>query len=166
MYQLKKINKSAIPRSLLKVEQYRLLNEPIEAESICRDILEIEPEHQEALIKMILTLTDQFSKGISSDEVFQYIEKLKKPYEKAYYTGIAYERKAKATLIKGLMDHKHDAFEWFVDALKAYEKADELSSNENNDAILRWNACIRTIEKFKLTERPSQLMDRLHLPLE
>jgi hypothetical protein len=166
MHQLKKIKKSSIPRALDKVEQYRLLNEPIEAESICRDILAVEPDHQEALVKMILTLTDQFGKGVPGDEAFLYVEKLTDAYEKAYYTGIVYERKAKAILAKGLLDHKHDAFEWFVDAMSAYENAEALSSPDNDDAILRWNACVRTIKKFKLNKRPMSVISELHLQLE
>jgi hypothetical protein len=40
-----------------------LLNEPAEAESICHDVLRIDPENQQALIVLLLTLTDQFGKA-------------------------------------------------------------------------------------------------------
>ena len=43
--QLKPISKDGIPEAISKAELYRYLNEPGEAESICRDILNpAEPE--------------------------------------------------------------------------------------------------------------------------
>ena len=60
MYDLKALSKSAIPAALAQAERYRLLNEPAEAESICLDILRLDPDHQEALVTMVLALTDQF----------------------------------------------------------------------------------------------------------
>ena len=60
MFQLKRLSRDGIARALQKVERYRLLNEPWEAESICLDVLESEPDHQEALISLLLAKTDQF----------------------------------------------------------------------------------------------------------
>src|SRR5271156_4963211 len=48
-FTLKTISKAGIPEAISKAELYRSLNEPEEAESICRDILAVEPEHQLAL---------------------------------------------------------------------------------------------------------------------
>ena len=59
MFELKPISHESVAGALAKAERYRLLNEPGEAESICRDILEIEPGNQQALISLILALTDQ-----------------------------------------------------------------------------------------------------------
>src|SRR5256885_341029 len=42
-HQLKSISKAGIPEAIAKVELYRYLNEPEEAESICRDILALDP---------------------------------------------------------------------------------------------------------------------------
>src|SRR5260370_873256 len=44
-HQLKSISKAGIPEAIAKAELYRYLNEPEEAESICRDILAVDPEH-------------------------------------------------------------------------------------------------------------------------
>ena len=60
---LKTISKEGIPEALSKAERYRLLNEPGEAESICRDVMAVEPEHQGALRLLGLALTDQFVGG-------------------------------------------------------------------------------------------------------
>jgi hypothetical protein len=46
MSELKSLHKDAIPAALGKAERYRLLNEPGEAESICLDILHVDPENQ------------------------------------------------------------------------------------------------------------------------
>src|SRR5213075_2019037 len=66
MSELKSLHKDAIPAALEKAERYRLLNEPGEAESICLDILHVDPENQEALITLLLALTDRFEKGTAS----------------------------------------------------------------------------------------------------
>src|SRR3989454_3897227 len=63
MFELKPLSKEAIPAALQRAERYRLLNEPAEAESICLDILQIEPENQAASITLLLALTDQFPEG-------------------------------------------------------------------------------------------------------
>ena len=58
MYELKQINKESIPKTLKKALRYRLLHEPLQAESICRDVLEIDAENQQALTTLLLALTD------------------------------------------------------------------------------------------------------------
>ena len=47
-FELKGLSKTAIPAALERAEKYRLLNEPVQAESICRDILATEPDNQHA----------------------------------------------------------------------------------------------------------------------
>ena len=66
MFELKRLSKEAIPAALDKALRYRLLDEPAEAESICRDVLSIDPDNQEALVLLLLALTDGFSKGQAS----------------------------------------------------------------------------------------------------
>ncbi len=46
---LKAISRAGIAEAISKAEVYRYLNEPGEAESICRDILAVEPDNQPAL---------------------------------------------------------------------------------------------------------------------
>src|SRR6516225_328099 len=102
-YKVKHISKSGIPEAIAKAELYRSLNEPEEAQSICRDILTVEPQHQFALRLLGLALTDQFNSAGSerfreTEEIFQ---RLADPYERLYYMGILYERSAKAQLKTG-----------------------------------------------------------------
>src|SRR5207244_2550367 len=74
--------------------RYRLLNEPQEAESICRDILAIDPDNQDVLVMLLLAVTDQFGKSanLGSDRAQQVLIKLRGEYERAYYSGVISER--------------------------------------------------------------------------
>ena len=63
MFELKRLSADAIPAALEKALRYRLLNDPAEAESICHDVLRIDPENQQALVNLLLALTDRFGKG-------------------------------------------------------------------------------------------------------
>ncbi len=163
MNELKPISEKGIERALEKVDRYRLLNDPIEAESICHDILEIDPENQRAIVMLLLTLTDQFNSGVTSKAPTELLPRIKDEFRREYYRGIILEREAKASLSRGLPGSSHDAYEWLEEALEAFQSADDLSPDDDDDAILRWNACVRTIQKFRLTKRPPQGRE---LPLE
>jgi hypothetical protein len=60
MLELKPITKDGIPNALEKAIRYRLLNDPWQAESICRDVLRTEPGNQAAVMTLVLSITDQF----------------------------------------------------------------------------------------------------------
>lgn len=164
--ELKRINREAIPRALEKVDRYRLLNDPEQAESICRDILAIDPENQEAIAKLLLSLTDQFSLGNIDKEADSLLTRFTDDYQREYYNGIVLERSGKAALTREFPDSQHDAYEWLREAMDAYERASALSGMDNSDAVLRWNACARAIEKHNLTPRPKEDKHKLHQPLE
>ena len=152
MFELKPISKDAIPAALAKAERYRLLNEPREAESICRDVLRVAPQHQDALVTLLLALTDQFGRDSEVDimEAREVLESLEGEYERAYYAGVLYERWGKAQLARGFA--AYTAFDWFREAMGWFEQAERLSPAGNDDAILRWNACARTIMRHERTE--------------
>src|SRR2546428_6400630 len=103
-YALKHIVPSGIPAALEKADKYRELNQPAEAESICRDVLAIEAENQLAHRILGLALTDQFaaSTGTRFSEAQQAFARLRDPYERAFYGGLACERQANAQLAAGL----------------------------------------------------------------
>ena len=151
MFELKPLHKEAIPAALEKAERYRLLNEPGAAESIYLDILAIEPDNQEALKNIILAMSDRFGKdyAIGDARVAEYIMRLKDDYQRNYYTGIMYERRAKATLHnKGV-----GAYELFRQAMECFERAEAMKPAGNDDAILRWNGCARIITANNLEPR-------------
>ena len=144
MFALKPISHDCVANALAKAERYRLLNEPNEAESICHDILQIEPDNQTALINLILALTDQFSEysGAFADAIAT-VSHLDSPYDRAYYAGIAWERRAKARYQTGGPGAYRYVYEWIVTALQLFETAEPLRPQGNDDVLLRWNACIR-----------------------
>jgi tetratricopeptide (TPR) repeat protein len=148
-YQLKRISTAGIAEAIAKVELYRSLNEPEEAESICRDILTIEPEHQLASRLLGLALTDQFT-GTGSDryrETEQIFDQLQDPYERTYYKGILCERRAKAQLNAGNLPLSVLAL--FEEALRSFAAAERIRPSGNDDAILRWNRCVRLLQDPK-----------------
>jgi tetratricopeptide (TPR) repeat protein len=145
-YQLKAISKSGIAEALAKVELYRYLNEPEESESICRDILAVDPNQQLALRLLGLAMTDQFTGGLSDRyrEVEENFGKLADRYERLYYTGLYYERRAKAQLRGG--QSPHVVFPLFERALQCFGDAEKIRPAGNDDAILRWNRCVRLLQ--------------------
>jgi tetratricopeptide (TPR) repeat protein len=149
MAELKLLSKEAIPNALDKAVRYRLLNEPDQAESICLDVLEIEPENKKALINLVLALADQLEQRLSSaaNEAAEVVKRLEDDYDRAYYSGIICERRARAILQLNSPGCHHAAFDWYQKALSEYEKAIDLRSPGNDDAILRWNSCVRALDK-------------------
>jgi tetratricopeptide (TPR) repeat protein len=149
MFKLKPLSAEAIPAALEKATCYRYLNEPAEAESICLDILEVEPENQQALITLILALTDQFANELSQPfaKAREAVQRLTDNYCRNYYRGIICERRAKVHFGRGNPGSGHLAYDWFRQAMSAYEKALNQRLAGNEDAVLRWNACARIIMK-------------------
>jgi hypothetical protein len=146
-FELKTLSAEAVPRALAKAERYRLLNEPGEAESICLDALAIEPDNQEALAMLLLALTDQFGDEAPNSlaDARKTVTRLGDEYERAYYTGIVFERRAKAQLRHSTPGNGPRAYEWLREAMTWYEKAEEIRPAGNDDSVLRWNACARLI---------------------
>jgi hypothetical protein len=155
MFELKKIHQDAIAPALERAHFYRLLNEPGAAESICLDVLEIDPENQSALITLLMAITDRFDRnyGVGATQAKELLPRLKDEYQRAYYAGIICERQAKARLQQGGPGSSHDAYEWLRDAMEWYEKAEAIRPAGNDDAILRWNACARIIMRNHLAPR-------------
>jgi tetratricopeptide (TPR) repeat protein len=143
---LKPISRAGIPEAISKVELYRNLNEPGEAESICRDILALEPDNQIALRLLGLAITDQF-RGDAPDryaEAESAFRNLNDRYERLYYLGILHEREAKAQLNAGRM--AHTVLPGFEEAMRCFEDAEAIRPPNNDDAILRWNRCLRILQ--------------------
>ena len=151
MFDLKPLNPDAIPGALAKAERYRLLNEPEEAESICLDVLAIEPDNQAAILTLLLALTDQFRHGgdpyVRAQEL---VPRLDNEYERLYYGGIICERWGNAHLDKGGPGSNHIACALLHRAMERYEKAEAIRPPHNDDPILRWNTCARTLMKHHL----------------
>jgi tetratricopeptide (TPR) repeat protein len=143
---LKAISRAGIAEAISKAEVYRYLNEPGEAESICRDILAVEPDNQAALRLLGLAFTDQFDGGMSDryGEAENVFRSLTNEYERIYHSGILHERKAKAQLKAGRLPHT--VLPIFEEALRYFEDAERIRPLNNDDAILRWNRCVRLLQ--------------------
>ncbi len=119
--QLKSISKAGIPEAIAKAELYRYLNEPEEAESICRDILAVDP-----------------------DEAQSCFQSLRDSYERLYYSGLLHERRAKAQLLVGYAPHI--LLPLVEEAMHCFAEAEKIRPAGNDDSILRWNRCVRLLE--------------------
>ena len=150
MFELKRIAQESVPSALEKAHRYRLLNEPLEAESICRDVIEVEPENQQALCTLVLALTDQLQQELTAAfaQARETVAKLKSEYEREYYSGIICERRAKVHHERGVPDSGSMAYKWFRQAMEHFENAERTQPAGHDDAILRWNTCARIIDRY------------------
>ena len=161
MFQLKSLSTEGIAAALDKAERYRLLNEPREAESICLDILEIDAENQKALVILILSITDTFGRRDSDTarSARELLPRLRDEYDRMYYAGIIFERQAKTILKRGTPGGEFQAYDWFRNAMDLFEKAEAIRPPGNDDALLRWNTCARTIMRYKLAPRQEDYVE-------
>jgi hypothetical protein len=151
MFDLKPLSREAIPAALEKARHYRLLNEPGAAESICLDILAVDPDNQQALVDIVLAMSDRFGKdyAVGDTHVNEFLPRIRDEYARQYYTGIVYERRAKAILARDGVN----AYEMFRQAMDHFERAEAIRPAGNDDAILRWNGCARVIRRNQLEPR-------------
>jgi hypothetical protein len=146
-FDLKALHPDAVPAALEKAHRYRLLNEPEQAESICEDVLRIDPQNQTALASLILALTDRFvgPRPVPPQRVRELLPRLHGAYEREYYAGIISEREGIAWMRSDKPRSGDAAYQCFREAMTHYEKAEAHRPPANDDAILRWNSCARLI---------------------
>jgi hypothetical protein len=150
MFELKLLSHEGIAGALAKAERYRLLNQPWEAESAYRDVLDVDPENQDALVGLLLAVTDQFEQAAPGGlqrarEVLALIED---EYARAYYGGIICERRAKVLSERPRPGSASMAYELLREAKACYERAEALRPPGNDDVLLRWNACARLLNRY------------------
>ncbi len=147
MAELRPISTDAVGAALEKAQRYRLLNEPREAESICHDVLIADPENVQARITLLLAMTDQFGQraGARLEGAQEQIATLPTEYERAYYAGVIFERWGKSHLGRDMP--RHVAFDWIREAMNHYDAAAAICPTGNDEAILRWNTCVRLLER-------------------
>jgi hypothetical protein len=160
-FELKRLSREGLAAALDKAERYRLLNEPVEAESICLDVLAVEPDDQRALITLFLALTDQLESRLaeSYEDAHAILPRLDGDYAKVYYEGILCERRGGAHHKRGGGTSAAIAGDWFRRAMKCYERAEDLRPTGNDDALIRWNTCARILMRHpELEETPDEPM--------
>jgi len=156
-FELKRLSAGAVPRALERAEHYRLLNEPWAAESICLDVLAVDPSNQQALKVLLLARCDEFAHdtGDAVRRAKEALGQLTNEYERAYYAGLILERRAKARLNQRAPGAGFVAYEWLREAMSWYEKAEANRPSGNDDAVLRWNTCARMLnERADIVARP------------
>lgn len=155
---LKRLPRASLEAAIEKAAHYRDLNQPDEAESICRDVLDVDPKHQLAFRLLGLSLTDRFPTGHAGllEQAIDAFEKLTDEYERVYHIGVAWERAARAHLERS---EAHNAVTAFEHALGLFQRAETLRPNLP-DPVLRWNRCVRL-----LSSHPS-LRAAIHAPRE
>jgi hypothetical protein len=159
-FELKPVSQSAIPEALEKAHRYRLLGEPWQAESICLDVLAVDPGNQTAAVTLLLALTDQFCVDSSPARAREVLASIKGEYEQAYYAGIIAERAARARIRQGFRGANFKAYEELTDAMRWYEEAAKQRPHGNDDSILRWNTCARTLMRHpELRPQPEERLE-------
>lgn len=148
MSELKPLKPELIPKALEKAERYRLLNEPAESESICRDVLAADPDNQPALVWLLLSLADQiaFGRRGAAKEAHGLLGKLESEFERKYYAGVIAEREGKARLRSGQPRSGFHAYELLQRAMQCFDEANAISAPDNDDAVLRYNSCVRMLD--------------------
>ncbi len=151
MFELKSLSQGGLKAAQEKAVRYRLLNEPELAESICRDILAVDPDNQDAIVTLILALTDQFPtrRGPVVREANGLIERLDDDYSQRYYAGMICERRGLAQLTIRGPASGHIAYDWLRRAMEHYDAAEKIRPEGNDDAVLRWNTCARVIMRHE-----------------
>lgn len=153
-YALKPLVARNLDAALALAKHYRDLNQPEEAESICRDVLAVSPNAEDAWRTLGLALTDRFPVAWMTifDEACAAFAKLSSEYERAYYTGIAWERYAKAQLESG---RAHNAIHAFEEALERFEQAEKFTPGDEPNPILHYNRCVRALTTYPELVRAS-----------
>jgi tetratricopeptide (TPR) repeat protein len=157
-YELKPLFARNLDTAVSLAKHYRDLNQPEEAESICRDVIAVSSDNADAWRTLGLALTDRFPSAWMTlfDEACAAFAKLPKEYDRVYYTGIAWERFARVQLEAG---RAHNAIHAFEEALARFEQAEALGAKDDPAPILHYNRCVRAI-----TEHPELVRASLRPP--
>ena len=150
MFELKPLSREGIPGALSKAERYRFLNQPWEAESAYRDVLDVDPNNQDALTGLLLAITDQFDQAApgSLRQAREILPRLDDEYARAYYGGIICERRAKALHQQARRGSANMVYDLLYQAKDCYEQAEALRPAGNDEVLLRWNACVRLLQRY------------------
>ena len=80
-----------------------------------------------------------------------YLARITSAYQRAYFAGLVVEKQGRGALQRGMGGAF--AYTCLREAMEHYERANELKEPGNDEAILRWNCCVRTIQEHGLRPR-------------
>ena len=115
---------------------------------------------------LLLALTDEFDQDGETvvAEAWSCAERIRNEYDRAYYSGIICERRAKAQLHHGAPRCGSRAYEGLHEAMAWFERAEAIRPSGNDDALLRWNTCARLIMRdHRLVPAPDEQTEPLLL---
>jgi len=150
-HRLKRLTPGNVEKALARAAHYRDLNQPEEAESVCRDVLDVDGANQTAWKLLGLSLTDRFASREAGllEQAIAAFERLDDMYERTYHLGVAWERVAKAHLERS---EAHSAVAAFEHALSLFERAEQMQP-DSPEPILRWNRCVRLLADHPLLRK-------------
>ena len=157
-FSLRPISASAVPKAIKKAEHYRLLNDAEQAESICLDILAVDPGDEQALVVLILAITDQFGRsgGPSVNVALaEYLKRARRPVPAQLLRGPGRRAQARGPR-SASQSGSSFAYDGFADRDGVLREGERHPPADDDEAILRWNACVRTIERAHLEPRPAE----------
>jgi hypothetical protein len=144
--ELKPLPGGDLAEALALAERCRTSGEPEEAESVCLDVLDANPQDERALVLLLLVRTDLLERGLPGavDRARELLPRMASEFDRAYYGGVICERQAKYLLRQRGKRTGFVAYDWFRYAMEEYEAAMALEP-ERQEPVLRWNACARTL---------------------
>lgn len=97
-------------------------------------------------LTLLLSITDEFDRELAAslNDAKSLLPKINGAYERLYYEGIINERWGNAQLSK----RGQASVGWYRAAMRCYAKSEELSEPDNDDAVLRWNSCVRIMQRY------------------
>ena len=139
-----------------ELARHGFIASPTSRSAQAADILATDPDNQGAIILLLLSLSDQFTDNIPEnlDKAWSLLPRLKDDYLQAYYQGLLFERQARVYMRRASPGSGFSAYDLFCDAMRLYEKAARVRPPGNDEALLRWNTCARTIMSSRLQPRP------------
>ena len=158
-FELKPITRDGIAAALEKAQRYRFLNDPSPAESICLDVLAVEPGNQQAVVMLLLAITDQLDEELSAGvrRARELLGRVEDEYRRCYCAGIICERYALARLRRGTPRAGGEVYESLREAMEWFEQAEAIRPAGNDESILRWNTCARILERHpELAPAPAE----------
>ena len=149
-FALRLLSKDSIPDAMKKAERYRLLGEPDEAESVCLDVLQVDPDNQDARVDLILAISDQFGRERKPrvEVAMKVVSELTDEYQRKYYEAVVLEREARAHL--ALETPPVLVFLRYCEAMDRFAAAAAIRPPGDDSAVIRWNACVRAIRQRQL----------------
>jgi len=104
----------------------------------------------------LLAISDQLGENLieNLDRALTLLPRLDDEYQRIYYRGILYERMAHVYLRRPTPGSHFSAYDMFREAMRLYEEAERVRPPTNDEALLRWNTCARTIMGANLEPQP------------